>query len=732
MDNGIISQDTYLQADLAKQQAQQDQASQAQQTQPQQHGNWFTRLLPTIGGVAGGLLGGAADVVSLGALAPLINPITGAAAGSGLAKLGENAVEGQSLGSGVLSNALQGAAFEGAGKLVSGAVGDLGKAATQEAGKITQAEKDAQELATMKTQAEELAKDQATKTAAQQTAQNQTQADLKAAADQKIAASQANYKGVKSDQANNFSEHQPYLEKIGVDSSSPTAVNNHANTVLEQSGGKLNEILNTQPGADMTGWLDSAVKKYGLKPQADYAVNEGMAKLITQKEGTTGISEAAITGSGTPLETSINNFLKSKVDENGIPLYTMKNLNEGTIPLRDLKDLRSELGTQQATEYANSKSLGKTVSPEAASTSKVNSNNLASIRNDLTSKISTPEVNKTIAQTKLSPDEELQIRTVLKNTPQAADEIINGINNAKSYEDINSLMAPAMQMKNVSNEALDLLKKVNGQAVKDRAKLGANPQQGILEAPSTPPAQVPVKPVVPEMPIPEPTPPVVPTQQSQTMQAIQGAHPLINTAIGGAKLAKTFASNPAVLNRTGSILNKISKIIPPATVGAGGVISAGAQQGGAPMNQQQGMQPNQMQQSNPLMDLYSTLQGQLAAQPADAQTGALISAISALAPKVQQQQAATQILGNLSNAYQGAGGAQGPLEGLISKISGILPGTGANVYNRQQGVTASALSQILGISPQAAMQLTPQLMATPETAQTGMSNLQQLIGTYGQ
>jgi hypothetical protein len=95
------------------QQTNSEQAPQ-QTAQPQQHGNWFTHLMPTIGGIGGGILGA---VFGGG-----VGGIGGGAGGSALGKVLENKIEGQGAGNGVLSNALQGAIGEGVG----GAIGKVG------------------------------------------------------------------------------------------------------------------------------------------------------------------------------------------------------------------------------------------------------------------------------------------------------------------------------------------------------------------------------------------------------------------------------------------------------------------------------------------------------------------------------------------------------------------------------------------------------------------------------
>lgn len=101
--------------------------SQPQQTpqapQPAPSGNWFTHLLPTIGGVIGGLGGGL--------LTGGLGGVAGGAGGAGLGKALENDLEHKSLDSGVLGQAALGGVGEGVGGVlgkvggrVLGAVGD--------------------------------------------------------------------------------------------------------------------------------------------------------------------------------------------------------------------------------------------------------------------------------------------------------------------------------------------------------------------------------------------------------------------------------------------------------------------------------------------------------------------------------------------------------------------------------------------------------------------------------
>lgn len=95
---------------------------------PKPKGNWLTSLLPTGGSIAGGL-GGAAAGAAAGSVIPivgtaaggLIGGVLGAALGGGGGKVAENAAEGNDMGDGVASTALE----SGAGQLAGGVLGKV-------------------------------------------------------------------------------------------------------------------------------------------------------------------------------------------------------------------------------------------------------------------------------------------------------------------------------------------------------------------------------------------------------------------------------------------------------------------------------------------------------------------------------------------------------------------------------------------------------------------------------
>jgi hypothetical protein len=135
-----------------------------------------------------------------------------------------------------------------------------------------------------------------------------------------------------------------------------------------------------------------------------------------------------------------------------------------------------------------------------------------------------------------------------------------------------------------------------------------------------------------------------------------------------------------------------------------------------------------MQPQNPLDQLYQTLLDNYnAGGNIGANAGGLTSALAGLAPQVQKQNLVASELSAIPGQFANAGGAQGT-GGILSRISGLIPGTAANNYQNDQTGAAQALASQLGISPQAAMGLLPQLMNNQGTAGQNQGVLSQLTG----
>jgi hypothetical protein len=155
-------------------------------------GNWFTHLLPTIGGLAGGALGTLTDVFD----GPL-GTIGGSAGGSALGQGLENALEGKQVIQGNdLTAGLEGGIGAGVGGLAGKALGGIGGALAGRAGNLEGA-------------------------AAANTAKD---AEVAAAQATRNNFSGAGSSGVRA--ANNLKDNQSLLESWGVDHTNPQAMQN--------------------------------------------------------------------------------------------------------------------------------------------------------------------------------------------------------------------------------------------------------------------------------------------------------------------------------------------------------------------------------------------------------------------------------------------------------------------------------------------------------------------------
>lgn len=162
---------------------------QAQTQQPHDSGNWFTHLLPTIGGIGGSILGGIAT-------AGLGGEVVGGAGGSALGQGIENMLEGKNaIQANDLTAGLEGGIGTGIGGVIGKGLGALGGTATRAAENLT------------------------TKAGAKE-------AENAALAEQKV--NQAQFGGVNPhvQTGNNLSDNQELLKSWGVDHTSPEAMQN--------------------------------------------------------------------------------------------------------------------------------------------------------------------------------------------------------------------------------------------------------------------------------------------------------------------------------------------------------------------------------------------------------------------------------------------------------------------------------------------------------------------------
>jgi hypothetical protein len=643
-----------------------------QQAQPtQQQGNWLTRLLPTVGGVLGGI--GGALIPGLGETG--VSEIAGSGVGQGIGKGLENILTGNPWSQGVGSNVAQGAAFGGIGKLAGGVLGQTGKA-----------------LGNFGTNSlESLSKEE--QAAAQSLLKNQTQKAV-----------ELNYADVpeKYAKANNALTHVDYMNKAGLPGYNPYKMQELGQAGHQTIGENINAALDTQAPMSVNGWLQSAVKKLGLEP--DIQVSAGMQPI---KFPATGDASLALT-TKSPLYDAMKLWEQDPyIKKLGL---TQQNLIDGQIPLSAVNRLSSYVG-KAADGYESQIAKGG----GNVSSLQTTKNDLNELKASLDKQLTSPSIDKSIENFNLSREQ--MDKNIQQFGTKAGGDLNDGINNAKNLAGAKAAYAKYVQMDNVSDKAITGIEGSLGKNTSARVKASTGEEGNIANPGIALPGQKPAN--------------------DLTSHVIN----VIKTSLTGGPVSKTAGilnlihktgMTPKMAEKTGSLLSKISKVAPAATVGAGGLVSAGAQTqpvGGSMQNQsmQQGMQG---QGQNQLATLLSTLTAQEQASPINF-ASSLGPVISQLAPLVQKQNVGAGIAGNLAGAYQNAGGAQGPIGGAITNLSSIIPGTAANTYQRQQQATASTLAQLLGISPQQAMQLLPQITQSAGTATPMMNNVQGLLGSYG-
>lgn len=200
---------------------------------------------------------------------------------------------------------------------------------------------------------------------------------------------------------------------------------------------------------------------------------------------------------------------------------------------------------------------------------------------------------------------------------------------------------------------------------------------------------------------------------------------IVNGAVGAVKHA---AQNPAILSTLSRIGGLGAKLAPA----AGSIVATSPNLAADPVGVQPGggagdyglgvggtngtMGGNMQGSSNgahSYQDLINAMEAQAVLAPS--MGGGASGFLAQIAPQLQKNQLALSAIHGVPSSFANAGGAQGT-GGIMSRISGLIPGTAAHTYNQQQEAAAAQLAAAMGISPQQAMGLLPQLMQNQGTA----------------
>lgn len=601
-------------------------------------GNWFTHLLPTIGGIGGSILGGLAT-------AGLGGEVVGGAGGSALGQGIENMLEGKNAIQGNdLSAAIGGGLGTGIGSGVGRLLGIAGKAATGAAGNLTA-------KAGVK------------------------EAENAALAGQKM--NQAQFGGVNPhvQTGNNLADNQELLKSWGVDHTSPLAMQN-----ASKGGLFMNDI-------------DQAALKTGSPIPTTHLISSKDITKMTPEESDA-LAESGILGPhDTKLPTTVTPVQANKFAQS---------LNS---------NMRSIQGTMK-----NAEASGDYTNAKAA---KADLQALTQKYNNVQKLASNPKVDATIAARVITPEEKAQL--VEKYGQAQADHIENAVNSAQSHTDLVKAKLPFAQMNTLSKQAL------GDQQATATARETARVRNGMTTDVSGD---------------------TNPSLAQAGMSVAANAHKPVTAVLN---LAAHSVNNPKVLGtlgRIGGLADKLGTVggkvengvrtggrdIPgladmagtavglSPTLGSGPVpLGSNGTIGGTMQNQPQGGANDPTSMSSILAHYMDV--GELNPYL----MGSTTPLIQALAPQVQKQHMAADTLNGLNGSYANAGGAQGE-GGILSQISSLVPGTAANTFERQKQAAAAQLGAALGISPQQALGILPQLMQNQQSAGLSQGVMSQLSG----
>lgn len=589
------------------------------------------RLLPTIGGVLGGLGAGAADLVTGGAAIPFDAAIAGA--GSALGKAGENALTGQKVSNGVLGAGAEGALGQGVGE-AGGAL--LGKAGSLASGL-----------------GEKMATNAADK-AAQATTDAQGQTDAQAATDT-TQAYKNNY-GALSDRLQRdlkLGTNGKFVDSMGGDGSNPYDMQQ-----TSQGGLELNSVYN------------DALEKAKPVDMSDFG---NQVYKTMQQTGTTDLST-------TPLGKALQDY--GVAPNEPLP---------DSMPATDVRKLQQSVGTQigNTQKLINNSELQGVSNTDAEGQLQT----LNNVYKDLGAKIKTPQVDQAIASTNVDDDARAALQQ--KYGEQHGNYIADTVNNAKGADDLLKPMQSYSQMNQASKMAINDIENAPGTAralARTKADVAPAPQQSNGSALS---GENLIK-------------------GGSLLEGTLGHHPLALAA----PLVMKAAENPAVVGGVGSILSKLGASGIPGALGAAVGTSPNDVAGPAGIGNDIQLNGGAM---NPAADetrnaiiaaLYNYGNG------GAAQLGGAIKANQ----QVGAAQAAEQ---NLASNFNAAGGAQGPVGGILDRLGATLTGGEAGQYQKQAGADQEAIARALGVP--AAQVATPSINENQSAAQASLGNIQALI-----
>lgn len=314
-----------------------------------------------------------------------------------------------------------------------------------------------------------------------------------------------------------------------------------------------------------------------------------------------------------------------------------------------------------------------------------------------------PGIDDAVSKFMVNPEDSQAILKAAGGNQQLADHIMNLANNAQRADDLLGAQSQFVNMGKAGQRALDYTQNVVGTGKDAKAAAQAAEQQA--------------------------------TPMDHAANVANAASNPIAFGASMMKSQKAKDAGEAVLSRLheSGIPDKIAKTITPALLGASQFIAhapnyvpdqANAPLGGAMDNQNaqlSGQQPGGVSPNEQMLQMALVgLQNPLYA----AQFAPIVETL--MKGPIQQSASANTALQGAQQAFEGAGGGQGLIGGLLSKLGGAITGGPAKTYDAQREQLIAQLSA-LGIPTSAV----PELTNTGGAADLQWQTLQNLINSQG-
>lgn len=606
-------------------------ATPAAPPQPQDNGNTLTRLLPTAGGIIGGLIGlplNALDAVSGIGGTTLDMGLAGG--GSALGKALEDKLEGKDVGGDVLTSGLEGAAGQGVGEGVGALLGVGGKLL---AGAGTRA-------------AEGAATDAAGQAAA------------------KVYG--AIPKGLR--QAHDLTGSLQLAGELGLDHTNPQSLVDAGKTANEILDNSVNDALGMAGPVDANAYYDivknalTAPERNALGGIDPVAIARGRfglpntpaANLLKQLNG---LGEGIVGGQSDP--TALRGLLQQvgKAYADAEPAVT------------------AMTGAKDPIQVASHDALGEVY------------NNLKGLIFDR------PEVAANFAKLEgnILPED------VGGNAALAGklNEVLSG---AQDHQPVLDALHQYGNLRNIGHDALVASKGiVTGGTTAAPVNNGLGAIVNNLTSKITPSNAI---------------------DAGGILESLLGHNPM---AGGGIMLANHLARSPEALNGVGGILSKIGASALPGM--AGQVVGNSPNDVAGPATGNSAISLNE----NPAMNPQNSVLYQALNEAIQNPLNGGLSQISTLLPMVQKANQAQAAEQQLANDFNLAGGAQGPVGGILNRVGATLTGGEAASYPAQAAAEAQAIAQATGIPVQQVESALPQQTQNQSAAQASLGNLKSLI-----